>query len=123
MERAIAVKKLGALLGKSLGYRVNPKGATADERAVAKAELAVAFAEKKRLEQEKNDRLRAVLAADPEYQALVVAYQAAKKHADELSSATNSYKFTVGISSGMFFHVKAQGDSWEDVIRQVSAAQ
>lgn len=120
MERAVAIKKLGALLGKSMGYRVNPKGATADERATAQTQLAAAFAERSRLEREKNDRMRAVLAADQVYQQLLTEYQCMRKRADELSSITHSYKFTVGVSNSMFFHVKAEGDSWEDVIRQVT---
>jgi len=34
---------------------------------------------------------------------------------------TSRYKITVGTTSDLFFHIKAQGDSWEDVIAQVSA--
>ena len=119
MERAVAINKLGKLLGKSAGYRVNPKAATADERAAARVELVLAGAERTKLEQQKNERIRAILAADQEYQALNAAYKTAKKHADELSATIHSYKFTVGVSNSMFFMVKAQGDSWEDVIRQV----
>ena len=123
MERAVAIKKLGALLGKSLGYRVNNKAPNADERVAAKAGIPVAFAERDHLDRLLQERRRAILAADQEYQTLRVRYAAAKKLADELSSAARSYKFTVGISSGMFFHVKAEGDSWEDVIEKVRTAK
>ena len=123
MERATAIKKLGKLLGKPLGYRINPKAATADERAAAKAEQGAAVAARNQLERQKNERMRAVLVADQEYQSLNAAYKTAKKHADELSSMLYSYKFTVGVSNGVFFMVKAQGDSWEDVIHQVEEKQ
>jgi hypothetical protein len=32
---------------------------------------------------------------------------------------SNHYRFTVGIDKGLFFVVKAQGDSWEEVIEKV----
>lgn len=123
MERAVAIKKLGSLLGKSLGYRVDNKAPSADERAEARAALPAANVKRSLLEREMNERRAAVLAADQEYQRLRGEYQAAKKHADELASLLHSYKITVGVTSSMFFHVKAQGDSWEEVIQKVSASR
>ena len=35
-------------------------------------------------------------------------------------SVVHHYRFTVGTSNGMFFHIRAQGDSWEEVIEKVT---
>lgn len=37
-------------------------------------------------------------------------------HVEKLGYQSRHYKFTVGTSNGMFFLVKAEGDSWEQVI-------
>jgi hypothetical protein len=67
MERAVAIKKLGKLLGKSFGYRLDPKAATREKREAARAALTPAIENRKKLEEQKNERCRAVLAADTEY--------------------------------------------------------
>lgn len=116
MERATALHKLKTLLGKNLGYRVDPKAPNAEERATARAELAAAVKDRNWLENEMNERRRAILAADQAYQDLRAAYMDAKKRTDKLASMSHWFKFTVGVSNSIFFHVKAQGDSWEEVI-------
>jgi hypothetical protein len=120
MERVVAIKKLGKLLGKSLGYRVDPKAPTSEERAEAKRQLPALTEARQQAERALNDRRKELL-ADPQYIELVGAYQDAKRRVDEAFSITHHYKITVGTSNGMFFHIKAQGDSWEDVIGKVSA--
>lgn len=119
MERAVALKKLGKLIGKNLGYRVDPNAPTADEREAAKVELKAANAETMRLKVLRDERYTAILAADAEYQELREKWRAAKDRADKLCGKTYHYKFTVGKSSSIFFHVLAEGDSWEEVIRKV----
>lgn len=117
MERIVAIKRLGKLLGKEMGYRVDPKAATAEEREEAKQRLPELTAERVRLDKAVNDRRAALLAGDQEYQSLLASYRAARKAAQETGGVTNSYKITVGNSvAGMFFSVMAQGDSWEEVI-------
>lgn len=120
MERAVAIKKLGALLGKKLGYRVDNKAPSPDERAEAKAILPAANEARRLIEKELNERRRAILAADQEYQRLLAEHEAAKKHADQLASLLHHFKITVGVTNSMFFHIRAQGDSWEEVIQKVS---
>jgi hypothetical protein len=119
MERSVAIKKLAKILGKSLAYRVDIKAPTQDERSAAKAELLTAIAERNKLRDQKDARYKAILAADAEYQSLHASHKAASKHADQLSSIIHHYKFTVGTTNGMFFHIKAQGDSWEEVIENL----
>lgn len=117
MERSVALKKkLGKLLGKKLGYRVDDKAPKADEREAAKAEFDLACQERNALKEKRDARHRAILEADAEYQSLFAAHRAASDRADKLSSLTRRYKFTVGVCGDMFFHVRAQGDTWEEVI-------
>jgi hypothetical protein len=123
MERIVAIKKLGKLLGKSLGYRVDPNAPTAEEREASQLELRIASAEKRRIDELKEARFRAILAADPEYQNLLADWRVARDRVGKLASAMNHYKITVGTTSEMFFHVKAQGDSWEEVIEKLTAKQ
>jgi predicted membrane chloride channel (bestrophin family) len=120
MERAVAVKKLAKILGKTLGYRVDPKAPDAEQRAAAQAQLAEAQAVRDQARQKRDERYKALL-ANQEYQDLVAAYNAAKKITEKLNyQAHHHFKFTVGTSNGLFFHVMAQGDSWEDVIDKLT---
>lgn len=121
MERVVAMKKLGKMLGKSFGYRVDPKAPTAEERAAALQRLPALSAARQEAEKAMTDRKAAVLAADQEYQALVAAFRAAREAQGNAGSTARHFKITVGNSNGMFFHVKAEGDSWEDVIEKVNA--
>ena len=119
MERITAIKKLGKLLGKSFGYRINDKAPTRDERAAALAQLPAARAERDKLKEQRDARYRAILAADVEYQTLHAAHKTAHDHIAKLSSTVGYYKITVGTTSSMFFHVKAEGDSWEEIIAKL----
>ena len=119
MERTVAIKQLGKILGKSLGYRVDPKAPAAEERLEAKQQLPALIAAKKQAEDAMEARRKAILAADAEYQSLVAAHKAARDATAAASAIANRYKFTVGTSTNLFFHVKAQGDSWEDVIQKL----
>jgi len=123
MERAVAIKKLAKLLGKNLGYRVDPKAPTQDQRDAAQEELKATLAAYESLKQQKEARFQAILAADPEYQRLKAECQAEGERRKRLASTTMHYRFTVGTSNGMFFLVKAQGDSWEQVIDKLTTEQ
>ena len=123
MQRSDAIKKLGKLLGKSFGYRIIDKAASPDERAAAKLEIAAAVEERNRLKERRDARHNAILEADVEYQNLFAAAKAASDRVSTLQSITMHYKFTVGTSNGRFFHVKAEGDSWEDVITKIENQQ
>ena len=116
MERAIAVKKLVKVLGKSLAYRVDDRAPTADEREAARQALAAASKIRDEAKQRRDERYTEILAADQEYQALKAAHKAAQEQVEKLASKSRHYKFTVGTTNGMFFVVKAEGDSWEEVI-------
>lgn len=123
MERVVAIKKLGKILGKSLGYRVDPKAPTREEREEARRRLPDLTAAKQQAEKAMIERRQAVLAADTLYQELVAAHKAARERADRTFSITHHFRITVGTTSSLFFHVKAQGDSWEEVINELSLKQ
>ena len=119
MERSVAIKKLTKLLGKSLGYRVDLKAPGKDGREDARIELQVQRPIRDDLAKAMNARRLEILQADAEYQRLKAAHLEVEKVCQKLGSATGHYRFTVGTSSGMFFMVKAQGDSWEEVIAKI----
>jgi hypothetical protein len=121
MERVIAIKRLGKMLGKSLGYRIDPKAPAVEEREAAKAQLPALIAERKAADEAVESRRKELL-ADPQYQELKAAAKAASDKANRVSyTAHHHYKITVGTSNNMFFLVRAQGDSWEEVIEKLDA--
>lgn len=122
MERTVAIKKLGQLLGKKLGYRVDTKAPTKEERDAARAELVETLAEYNRLKDGREARYKAILAADQEYQALKAACEKMREHREKLSGISRRYKITVGTSEGMFFMVRAEGDTWEEIIGKLPKA-
>lgn len=121
MERTVAIKTLGRLLGKNLGYRVNAKAPTQEEREAARAALPQAVEERNKLTEQRDARRKAILAADVEYQNILAAVTVASKNVDKLSSTMHQHKITVGVSTGMFFLVKAEGDTWEEIIGKLTA--
>ena len=124
MERKVAVKTLGKILGKSFGYRVDPSAPTSEDRAAALAQLPALNATKAQAEKAMQDYRQALLAADAKYQELVAEWKAARKKVSEAASISHHFKITVGNSAmgGLFFSIAAQGDSWEEVIAKVKGA-
>lgn len=120
MERVVAIKKLGRILGKSLGYRVDPRAPSREEREEAQRQLPALNATKQQAREAMVARRAALLASDQQYQELVAAYEDAKKRAERTFSISRHYKFVVGTTNSMFFHIKAEGDSWEEVIEKLS---
>ena len=121
MERKVAINKLGKLLGKKLGYRIDDRAPTHEEREAAKIELAAALPIRNKLKEQRDARYEQILAGDPEYQRLKTEYKAERDRLEKLSGITRHHKITVGTSEGMFFLVKAEGDSWEEVIDKLTA--
>jgi hypothetical protein len=122
MERAVAIKTLSKILGKSLGWRVDPKAPSEEDRIEARAKLKIVGAERDALNKQKQTRMQEILDADAEYQRLKLAAAEAKTRSDDLLAIICRYRFTVGTSNRMFFLVKAQGDSWEEVIAKLKQA-
>ena len=121
MERNVAVKTLGKILGKEFGYRVDPKAPTSEERKAARDRLPALNATKTQAEKAMQDYRHALLANDAKYQELVKTWKAARTEVSKAASITHHFKITVGRSTfnGLFFSVSAQGDSCEEVIAEV----
>jgi hypothetical protein len=125
MERTVALNKIRKLLGKEYSYQINPKAPTPEEREAAKAALPAARELHKALDDKKQARLEALLKGDAEYQALREQTTVALRNRNDLSGTLHAYKkITVGNTvGGMFFSVKAVGDSWEEVIAKLTKAK
>lgn len=123
MERSVAIKKLGKILGKSLDYQVDLKAPDQDDRDEARAKLASATSKFNALSKQIEARRTAVLQADTEYQRLTAACVDARTYCAQLRTITCRYRFTVGTTNGLFFNVKAQGDSWEEIIAKLTKKQ
>src|SRR5215831_4155859 len=70
MERIVAIKKLGKMLGKGFGYRVDPKAPTADERAEARERAKTLNEEFNAAGKAEAARKDALLNGDAEFQRL-----------------------------------------------------
>lgn len=120
MERATAVKKLAKLLGNKFGYQIHKEALSPEERDALRPEWERAREMQKKMNDLREARYKELL-ADPEYRALCDQSQKARKYAEELGWKVGQKKIVVGTSNSMFFHVEAEGDSWEDVIAKVTA--
>jgi hypothetical protein len=120
MERIVAVNKLGKILGKRMGYRIDSKALMADEKEAVRADFQTEAEALNELKKKKRERFEAILKADAEYQSLANECRAAEDRTSRLRSKLRGHKITAGVSSGMFFFIKAQGDSWEEVLAKLN---
>lgn len=115
------------ILGKNAAYRDNPKAPDAEARAQAIAEYPNVNAAYEALKSARDARYREVLANDAEYQRLVAETKAADKVRSDVSWRRHGKRLTLGRLQGVagmqFFAVEAEGDNWEDAIRNLKAKQ
>jgi PHD/YefM family antitoxin component YafN of YafNO toxin-antitoxin module len=121
MERAVAIKKLRQMLGNKFAYVINANAPGAEKRQEAYELFKKVNATRDELAKELQARSAAVLAADPEYQRLKERYHTTRQHAEQLGATARHYKIEVGRDEKLFFHVDAQGDSWEEIIAKLKA--
>lgn len=122
MDRSTAMKRLRKMLGASFAYRVNERALTGDRRAEAQEDLKAAQAARDEVKARKEARYAAIL-ADAEYQALRAEYAAACDRTNNLAGQVFARKITVGTSNSLFFSVKAEGDSWEEIFARLAARE
>jgi len=122
MERNAALKIVQKLLGnpKGFGYRVDSRALDAEHRAAAQVELKTLEAIQKDAVDRMEERKRHLL-QDPTYVELVGKAKAIRKRANEVRGEVYARKIAVGISNSLWFSVKADGDSWEEIIKKLSA--
>jgi hypothetical protein len=113
-------KALLKYLGKQAAWRVNEKAPSQESREAARAALTALQVRLGATKQARDERHRAVLAADGEYQACLSEWKIALADYEAASHMARSYRITVGLDKTWCFEVKAQGDNWADVIRQLA---
>lgn len=119
MDQTQALTKLRKLLGANFGYRVNAKALNAKGRADAQARAIELRAKKLEAEAALSAR-RDELLKDPTYQALRDEYDAVNVELDNSLHAARTKRITVGVTSDLFFTIKAEGDNWDEVVGLVA---
>lgn len=118
MERNEALKRLRRILGKQFAYEYKPSAPTPEQRAEAKGLHDGLVASRKSISDAMEER-RKVLFQDEEYLRLKELWKAADQALSKNNAVMHTYKFTVGTQNQLFFHVKAQGDSWEEIFAKL----
>jgi hypothetical protein len=123
MNERQAKAKLKKLLGPKVAWQVNEDAPDADERAELKIRYEAAKACEAALKEARDKRYRELLAGDEAYQRAASAFSAAEKNTTKLRSRLFSNRIDVGTTSSIsglaFFHVKASGDNWIEVIQKL----
>jgi hypothetical protein len=115
MTRDQASKRLGKLFGKRALYRVVPGASNADEREAATTAQRELNALRREVEAKLAARREELLGADARYQEMAATLKRLRKEQNTLTGLQLSYRFTAGYEGMGFFHVEAQGDTWEEV--------
>lgn len=118
MDRKTALKKLQKLLGKDAAFRIAPDAPDADERAAASV-AGVALRSAAAIAKTAMETRRAELLRDPEYLRLRDAYTRAENERMKMSGRATRYRITAGTVGGLFFSVRAQGDTWSEVFAKL----
>jgi hypothetical protein len=122
MQRAAAIKKLTKLLGQAFGYRVNLHAPYADERLQEQANARRLLDARQAALEALNARRTWLLDADPEHRLLLEQLTRLRDAHANANFMARAYRFTAGVTDGMFYHVVAQGDTWEEVVASVEKA-
>lgn len=120
MTRQQAWKKLVALFGeKRACYRVESAISSPEKREAAK-QAADALTEKWKDVSARREARAKELLSDPLYQELDAESKALYRAKGVAQGESLSYRFTIGTSDGMFFHVLAHGDTWEECFTKLA---
>lgn len=118
MERAVALKRLHKMLGKGFAWRINPNAPSAAERESAETALPGVIELRNTFRDARDARYKELL-QDEKYKALCEKAREMQERVEKLSGVTRHKKITVGTANGLFFVVKAEGDSWEDIFAKL----
>jgi hypothetical protein len=119
MERAVAVKKLAKIFGKKFRYRIDQSAPSKEEREQARAGLNVVNPELEAASKRLEARRKELQDADPQYQELLAAYKKTLEARDFFRGKIGHHKIEVLTDEGFFHHVRAQGDSWEEIFAKL----
>jgi hypothetical protein len=112
-----AIKKL---FGKNGGARYDEGAPKAEEREQLREALPGLSAKAAEAKTALNAR-REELLRDPEYVRLLAQYHEANTLRDNTMGRMHRHRVTVGFSNGLFFHVMAEGDNWQEAIDNARA--
>lgn len=119
MERRIALRRLRNMLGKNFAYQHEPNAPSPEQREQARERHTELCAERDRIRNASEERRKQLLDNDPEYVRLQAEWQEIRKQIEANNVPLLTYKFTVGTANKLFFHVEAQGDTWEEIFRKL----
>lgn len=113
--------RIAKLLGTRAAWRIN-KGATdAEGRKAAREELPELNRIKEAAKLAMEAR-RAELLQDPEYRRLVEQYRGAREASERRFVRSTRCPISVGVAGDLFFTVKAEGDTWDEVLDKLERA-
>jgi hypothetical protein len=119
-----AVARLKKLLGPRVVWQENERALSAEKREAAHV-LACDLREQERAVKAEAVARREALLSDPTYRALCAKQDALRKQADVASSEARQKPITVGTMSGTsgfsLFHIKADGDTWDEIVAAVES--
>jgi hypothetical protein len=121
VNKTQALAQLRKLYGDNVGYRVNKGAKPAAERKIASDKANALYPEQQRLIEARNARAKALLDADVEYQGLVAAVRRVTAEREALQSVSFMCPISVGVISPLAFHIKIEGDNWEEVVQEAKA--
>lgn len=120
MNRTQALAKLRPILGKSIAWREDDRAPTGEARISAQEAYAAAQAAHMAAKAAREERYKAILEGDAEYQRLRAEATKAHEARDKAGSLSRHRRITVGTRSDVgglgFFHVRAEGDNWQEVV-------
>jgi len=118
MNEKTAIKSARKLLGPKMAFREDPRAPSAERRAEALQNLP-AMRQALEAADAACNRRREELLADPLYRELTEKRAQARALHDAERRVAFRYRLTVGTATGWSFAVKAQGDTWADVIEEL----
>ena len=124
MTRDAALKRIARTLGAKAYWRIGDRVTGPDRRRDYTLRVLDAKFSAAMLARDRADRKRAILDADPVYQALVAETAAALAVQDRaIARDGGGYRFEVGTRDGIFTQPKAYGDTWEEVFSKLDAGK
>lgn len=118
MNSKQGIAALQKLYGKKAMYRVTPSALAGSEREAAIMSASALRESASSFKQALEERRAAILAADPEYQALKKAEKEEREAYERMRGKAHARRVTVGYAGGggMFFSVTGEGDNWQQAI-------
>jgi hypothetical protein len=123
MNLAQARAAIRRLIGPKAMWRYDEGAPSADERVELRMALPVLESARESARVAVQRRKDELLAGDAEYQRLRQTWHDANNEAARGLASAHRYRVSVGKDTGLFFHILAEGDNWQDAIDKLKAKQ